>query len=84
MLRNAELGGLSNADDRRTFLMQNAMLTAEEELDPDDLKEKAFDKKWRTKLDPLKKAQQLKEEQGIRKRPLERMHELSGQYDAAG
>ncbi len=62
VLRDAELGALSNSDDRRTFLMQNAMLTAEEELDPDDLKEKAFDKKWRTKLDPLKKAQQLKEE----------------------
>ena len=57
-----KVGGLDFNNDRQCFMLQNAMLSSEEELEPYDLTEKARKRGWRKELDPVKKARQLKEE----------------------
>ena len=61
-LRKSVGQNTANRADKVQLLMQHAMLTPEDDLDPDDLSEKADRSKWEQRLDPVKKAGQLSRE----------------------
>ena len=61
-LRSSVSDRFSDSADKKCFLMQNAMLIPDDELDPDDLKKKANMSAWHKALNPVKKMEQLRKE----------------------